>query len=54
MRRLFILVLLLAAPAWADPAPGTRLRVGIGDLPPPYATPSRANPADVVARPPGT
>lgn len=53
MRRLLILALLLAAPAWADPAPGTRFRVDTGDLPPPHATPSTANPAAVVARPPG-
>jgi len=37
----------------ADPAPGSRFQVRLDDLPAPYATPSSANPADVVPRPAG-
>ena len=56
MRRFAIaglLVLSLSARA-ADPAPGTRFRVALDSLPAPFATPSAANPAEVVARPPGS
>lgn len=54
MRRLaaFVLVLVSLAALAADPAPGTRFQVRLGDLPAPFSTPSAANPADVVARPP--
>lgn len=49
-----LIVSLLPLTAFAaDPAPGTRFQVRVGDLPAPYATPSSANPADVVPRPPG-
>ncbi|CDL00118.1 putative L-sorbosone dehydrogenase [Magnetospirillum gryphiswaldense MSR-1 v2] len=54
MKRFIPLILIVAMPALAaDPAPGTRFRVDVSDLPAPFATPSVANPADVVARPPG-
>jgi len=56
MRQLAALMVLLfpLAALAADPAPGSRFQVRLDDLPPPYATPSSANPADVVPRPPGT
>jgi glucose/arabinose dehydrogenase len=45
--------LLLTLPAWAaDPKPGDRFFVDPNSLPAPHATPSRANPAQVVPRPP--
>ncbi|MCA1907086.1 MAG: PQQ-dependent sugar dehydrogenase [Magnetospirillum sp.] len=47
---LMVWLLPLAAFA-ADPAPGTRFRVEVDSLPAPFATPSSANPAEVVARP---
>ncbi|CAA7617310.1 sorbosone dehydrogenase family protein [Magnetospirillum sp. UT-4] len=54
MRRLLAVVLLMSVPALAaDPAPGTRFRVDPAALPAPHATPSAANPADIVPRPPG-
>lgn len=37
----------------ADRAPGTRIEVKIGDLPPPNATPSASNPSRIVRPPPG-
>lgn len=37
----------------AEPAPGSRFQVDPARLPPPNATPSTANPADVVRRPAG-
>ncbi|CAA7622901.1 putative L-sorbosone dehydrogenase [Magnetospirillum sp. LM-5] len=52
--RLVCVLLLLAAAApvaAADLAPLTRFHVHFTDLPQPFATPSKANPADVVARP---
>ncbi len=52
MKRLVVAALLLASPAMAaEPRPGDRFQVDAAALPAPYATPSRANPADVVARP---
>ncbi len=36
---------------WKADAPGVRHRVTLGDLPPPYATASAVNPAEIIARP---
>jgi glucose/arabinose dehydrogenase len=44
---------LLAAAAWAEPAPGTRFRMTADMMPPPGATPSVSNSADIVERPRG-
>lgn len=53
MKRL-LAVLLIASPALAaEPRPGDRFQVDPATLPAPYATPSKANPAQVVPRPPG-
>jgi glucose/arabinose dehydrogenase len=52
MKRFLAAALLLALPALAaEPKPGDRLRVDPNALPAPYATPSKANPAEVVRRP---
>lgn len=53
--KLFIAVaLVLALPAVAaEPKPGDIFRVDPNALPAPYATPSKANPAEVVRRPKG-
>lgn len=52
MKRLLVAVGLLALPVLAaEPRPGDRFSVDPAALAPPHATPSRANPADVVARP---
>ncbi|MCR6629603.1 MAG: PQQ-dependent sugar dehydrogenase [Magnetospirillum sp.] len=55
MKRFLVAALVLfAPPAWgADPKPGDRFFVDLNALPPPKATPSKANPADVVPRPKG-
>lgn len=55
MRKLATVLLSLVplAAFAADPAPGSRFQVRLDDLPAPYATPSSANPADVVPRPAG-
>ncbi|MBI2242374.1 MAG: PQQ-dependent sugar dehydrogenase [Magnetospirillum gryphiswaldense] len=55
MRKLATVLLSLVplAAIAADPAPGSRFQVRVDDLPAPYATPSSANPADVVPRPAG-
>lgn len=55
MRKLATVLLSLVplAAFAADPAPGNRFQVRLDDLPAPYATPSSANPADVVHRPAG-
>ena len=52
--RFVALIAVIALPVWAaEPQPGDRFRVDPAALPPPNATPSSANPADVVARPRG-
>jgi len=52
MRHAILAALLFALPALAaDPAPGERFQVDPAALPKPHATPSKANPADVVRRP---
>lgn len=59
MKRFLAVALAFALPAFAadskmgDPRPGDRFSVDPGSLPSPNDTPSRANPADVVARPAG-
>lgn len=54
MKRFLALAFLLALPAHAaEPKPGDRFQVDPATLPAPHATPSRANPADVVKRPKG-
>lgn len=54
MRHLLFAALCFAVPvAAAEPKPGDRFSVDPHALPPPHATPSKANPADVVARPKG-
>ncbi|MBX9635848.1 MAG: PQQ-dependent sugar dehydrogenase, partial [Magnetospirillum sp.] len=54
MIRLTLAALLLALPVFAaEPKPGDRFSVDPNGLPLPHATPSRANPAEIVARPKG-
>ncbi|MBC7908600.1 MAG: PQQ-dependent sugar dehydrogenase [Rhodospirillaceae bacterium] len=54
MIRLTLAALLIALPAFAaEPKPGDRFSVDPNKLPIPHATPSKANPAEVVARPKG-
>lgn len=54
MIRITLAIFLIALPAFAaDPKPGDRFSVDPDTLPAPHATPSRANPADIVARPKG-
>lgn len=54
MLRLAAALVFLALPALAaEPRPGDRFRVDPAALPAPNATPSSANPAEVVARPKG-
>ncbi|MGE5478671.1 MAG: PQQ-dependent sugar dehydrogenase [Bacteroidales bacterium] len=49
----FLLFLLLSPALAAEPKPGDRFQVDPATLPAPYATPSKANPAEVVKRPKG-
>lgn len=54
MIRITLAALLIALPSVAaEPKPGDRFSVDPSKLPAPHATPSRANPAEVVARPKG-
>jgi glucose/arabinose dehydrogenase len=53
MKRLLAAALLLPLSALAaEPKPGDRFSVDPNTLPAPHATPSRANPAEIVPRPP--
>lgn len=54
MKRFLALALVFALPALAaEPKPGDRFQVDPAALPAPYASPSKANPAEVVKRPKG-